>query len=166
MGGSCELTTSQGSDCCSDQFDVTRRAVQRASHFKKSVEGRARGCELTTSQEFHGTVLTCSPTSLQLEGESVVSLALSGPSSNGSEREGPIYRSGPTRCRPEGCVWLVSPVIRRAPGRRKFVGRLVAEARMWAHPVVVEAPGFDDGARLGERSEHLLVQAFVAQLAS
>jgi hypothetical protein len=37
---------------------------------------------------------------------------------------------------------------------------------MWAHPVVVEAPGFDDGARLGERSEHLLVQAFVAQLAS
>ena len=36
---------------------------------------------------------------------------------------------------------------------------------MRANGVVVDAPSFDDVARLGERGEHMLVQALVPQLA-
>ena len=35
---------------------------------------------------------------------------------------------------------------------------------MRANGVVVDAPSFDDVARLGERGEHMLVQALVPQL--
>jgi hypothetical protein len=52
---------------------------------------------------------------------------------------------------PEDCIRLVVSVVRGVPGGRKIVGGRVAEARMWARTIVVEAPCCDDGAPLGIR---------------
>ena len=76
-----------------------------------------------------------------------------------------MYRSDPARCRPGRRVWLVVDRMGGVPAGRELVRGQVAEARVRAFGVVVEAPGFDDPPRLGERREHVLVQAFITQLA-
>ena len=38
-----------------------------------------------------------------------------------------------------------------------------AKARVWSRGVVIDAPGFDDPASLGEIGEQMFVEAFVAQ---
>ena len=44
----------------------------------------------------------------------------------------------------------------------ELLRRLVAEARMGPHRVVVDAPGLDDAPCLNERGEHVLVEALGA----
>ena len=46
---------------------------------------------------------------------------------------------------------------------RKFLRGEVAEARMWTFPIVLDAPCFDLAARIVERNENVLVEAFLAQ---
>jgi hypothetical protein len=47
--------------------------------------------------------------------------------------------------------------------RRKLLGRQVAQARMRAFPIVLDAPVFDLAARIVERNEDVFIQAFLAQ---
>jgi hypothetical protein len=56
---------------------------------------------------------------------------------------------------------------RRAPWvgclRRELLRRQVAQARMRALPIVLDAPLFDLAARILERDENVFIQAFLAQ---
>jgi hypothetical protein len=47
--------------------------------------------------------------------------------------------------------------------RRELLGRQVAEARMGAFLIVLDAPLFDLAARIVERNEDVFIQAFLAQ---
>jgi hypothetical protein len=47
--------------------------------------------------------------------------------------------------------------------RRELLGRQVAQARMRAFPIVVDAPLFDLAARVVERNKDVLVEALLAQ---
>jgi hypothetical protein len=50
----------------------------------------------------------------------------------------------------------------RGPEARRL-GCQTAMGRMRSHLVVVASPALDDGARLGQAGEHLLVQALVTE---
>src|SRR5262249_40488346 len=77
---------------------------------------------------------------------------------NGSERGGPTYRSGPTRC-------LLGPCALLLQSRRELGRCQIAETRMRAHYVKMTSPLFDDHLRLGCAAEPFKAQALVAELA-
>ena len=47
-----------------------------------------------------------------------------------------MYRSGPVRCRPRRCIWLLLLVMRGTPAGRELLRGQIAETRMRAHGVV------------------------------
>jgi hypothetical protein len=67
-----------------------------------------------------------------------------------------MYRSVPARCMTGR--WSCSLSHER-------VGREVAEARMWAHLVVMTSPFFDQYLRFGARTKPFEAQTLVAELA-
>ena len=53
-------------------------------------------------------------------------------------------------------------LVRRAP-RRELLGNQVAQARILAFPIVLDAPLIDLAARVVERNEDVLTKTFFAQ---